>query len=102
MAYWGFLSVFSLLLVFVSVLGFAFQNDPSFQKQVLDSTLRLMPVIGPQISGHIGSLTGSTAALVFGLVGALWTGLCVTLAIGNAFDRVWALPRPRKAGVCEV
>ena len=101
-AYWGFFSVFSLLLVFVSVLGFAFQNDPSFQKQVLDSTLRLMPVIGPQISGHIGSLTGSTAALVFGLVGALWTGLCVTLAIGNAFDRVWAVPRPRKAGVCEV
>ncbi|MGB0091749.1 MAG: hypothetical protein WBP81_04365 [Solirubrobacteraceae bacterium] len=40
-AYWGFFSVFSLLLVFVSILGFGFQNDPSFQRQVLDSTLRL-------------------------------------------------------------
>ena len=61
-AYWGFFSVFSLLLAFVSILGFAFHSDPSFQKQVLDSTLRMMPVIGPQISGHIGSLTGNTLA----------------------------------------
>ena len=27
-AYWGFYSVFALLLVFASVLGFVFQSDP--------------------------------------------------------------------------
>lgn len=96
-AYWAFFSVFSLLLGFVSILGFAFQNDPSFQKQVLDSALRLMPVIGPQISGHVGSLTGSAAALAVGLAGALWTGLGVTLAIGGALDRVWAVPGPDRS-----
>jgi membrane protein len=97
-AYWAFFSVFSLLLAFVSILGFAFQSDPSFQKQVLDSTLRLMPVIGPQISGHVGSLTGSTVALVVGLAGAVWTGLGVTLAIGNALDHLWAVPQPDRHG----
>jgi membrane protein len=97
-AYWGFFSVFSLLLAFVSILGFAFQNDPSFQKQVLNSTLELMPVIGPQISGHTGSLTGSGVALAVGLGGALWTGLGVTLAIGNALDRIWAVPRLDRTG----
>jgi membrane protein len=45
-----------------------------------------MPVIGPQISGHIGSLSGSSVALVVGLAGAVWSGLGVTLAIGNALD----------------
>ena len=97
-AYWGFFSVFSLLLAFVSILGFAFENDPSFQKRVLDSALELMPVIGPQISGHTGTLTGSGVALAIGLVGALWTGLGVTLAIGNALDRIWAVPGPERAG----
>jgi membrane protein len=97
-AYWGFFSVFSLLLAFVSILGFAFQNDPSFQKQVLNSTLELMPVIGPQISGHIGSLTGSGVALAVGLGGAVWTGLGVTLAIGNALDRIWAVPYLDRTG----
>jgi membrane protein len=32
------------------------------------------------------------------LVGALWTGLGVTLAIGNALDRIWAVPHPQRAG----
>jgi membrane protein len=97
-AYWGFFSVFSLLLAFVAILGFALQGDPSLQKQVLDSTLDRMPVIGPQISGHIGSLTGSGAALAVGLAGALWTGLGVTLAMGSALDQLWAVPCLHRSG----
>jgi membrane protein len=97
-AYWGFFSVFALLLVFASVLGFVFQSDPGAQRQLLDSTLERMPVIGPQISGDIGTLTGNGLALAVGIIGALWTGLGVTLAIGNAFDRVWAVPHPQRPG----
>jgi uncharacterized BrkB/YihY/UPF0761 family membrane protein len=97
-AYWGFFSVFALLLVFASILGFLLQSDPGIQRQLLDSTLERMPVIGPQISGDIGSLTGSGVALAVGVVGALWTGLGVTLAIGNALGRIWAVPRVNQAG----
>ena len=38
-AYWGFFSVFALLLVFASILGFVFQSHPDLQRQLLDSTL---------------------------------------------------------------
>ena len=82
-AYWGFFSIFALLLVFTSILGFVFDSNPDLQRQLLDSTLERMPVIGPQISGDIGSLSGSGVALAVGVVGALWTGLGVTLAIGT-------------------
>ena len=97
-AYWGFFSVFAVLLVFASILGFVFQSDPTLQKQLLDSTLERMPVIGPQISGNVGSLTGSGVALAVGLVSALWTGLGVTLAISKALDRTWAVPQVKRAG----
>ncbi|MGZ4664307.1 MAG: YhjD/YihY/BrkB family envelope integrity protein, partial [Frankiaceae bacterium] len=97
-AYWGFFSVFALLLVFASILGFVFQSDPDVQRQLLDSTLERMPVIGAQISGDIGSLTGSGVALAVGVIGALWTGLGVTLAIGDALDRIWAVPPVQRAG----
>ena len=69
-AYWGFFSVFGLLLVFTSMLGFVFQSDPSHQHELLNSTLERMPVIGPQISRDIGTLTGSGVALAVGLTGA--------------------------------
>jgi membrane protein len=75
-----------------------FQSDPGFQRQLIDSTLERMPVIGPQVSGDIGSLTGSGVALALGLAGALWTGLGVTLAIGNALDRIWAVPYVQRPG----
>jgi membrane protein len=97
-AYWGFFSIFALLLVFTSVLGFVFDSNPDLQRQLLDSSLERMPVIGPQISGDIGSLSGSGVALAVGVVGALWTGLGVTLAIGMALDRIWAVPAVARPG----
>ncbi|SCD35283.1 Virulence factor BrkB [Streptomyces sp. DvalAA-14] len=38
-AYYGFLSVFPLLLLLVSVLGFVLHSDPHLQQQVVDSAL---------------------------------------------------------------
>ena len=98
MAYWGFFSVFAVLLVFASILGFVFDNNPGAQQQLLGSTLDRMPVIGPQISGQVGTLTGSGVALAIGLVGGIWTGLGVTLAVGTALDRTWAVPRTHQRG----
>ncbi|MGZ6563349.1 MAG: YihY/virulence factor BrkB family protein [Solirubrobacteraceae bacterium] len=96
--YWGFFSIFALLLVFASILGFVFESNPDLQHQLVNSTLERIPVIGPQISGDIGTLTGSGLALTVGVVGALWTGLGVTLAIGTALDRTWDVPPLKRAG----
>jgi membrane protein len=97
-AYWGFFSVFALLLAFVAILGFLFQGDPSFQQDVRESALEQMPVIGPQISANVRTLAGSGVALAIGVVAALWTGLGATLAFGDALDRLWAVPRVNRAG----
>src|SRR5881227_3929509 len=97
-AIWGFFSVFALLLAFAAILGFALDGNPSFQKQVIDSTLQRMPVVGPQISGDIGSLTGSGAALAIGVGAALWTGLGITVAMTEALDHLWTVPRARRSG----
>jgi membrane protein len=90
--------VFALLLAFVAILGFVFQGDPSFQKEVRDSARAQMPVIGPQVSASIGSPTGSGVALAIGIVAAVWTGLGATLAFGDAQDRLWAVPRLKRNG----
>jgi membrane protein len=93
LAYYAFFSLFPLLLVLVSVLGFVLQGDPSLQEDVLDTALARIPVIGAQLTDDVGSLTGSGVALVVGLAGALWAGLGVTLAMGRAFDTIWDVPR---------
>jgi membrane protein len=92
-AYYAFFSLFPLLLVLVSVLGFVLEGDPTLQDDVLDTALARIPVIGAQLSDDVGSLTGSGVALALGLAGALWAGLGVTLAMGHAFDAIWDVPR---------
>lgn len=88
-AYYAFFSLFPLLLVFVTVLGFVLESNPGAQQDLVDSTLNQIPIIGDQISA--GSLTGSVPALVIGIVGALLSGVGVTLAAQTAFNRVHAV-----------
>jgi membrane protein len=89
-AYYAFFSLFPLLLVLTTILGFVLQGDTSFQNAVEGSVLGQFPVIGDQIKVH--ELTGHVTALAIGLLVALWAGLGVTQAAQNAFDTVWAVP----------
>ncbi|HEX6022627.1 MAG TPA: YihY/virulence factor BrkB family protein [Solirubrobacter sp.] len=92
-AFYGFFSLFPLLLAFVSILGFVLEGDPSLRQEIIDSAVSRIPVIGDQIEDQIQPLTGSGPALVIGLLGALWAGLGVTLALARAFAVIWDVPR---------
>jgi YihY family inner membrane protein len=92
--YYGFFSIFPLLLVLTTVLGFVLQSHPHLEQRIVDSALGQFPVIGPQLS-H-GSLHGSTLALVLGLVAALWAGMGVFLASQNAMNHLWGVPFKRR------
>ena len=97
-AYYAFFSLFPLLLVFVSVLGFVLEDDPGLQADMVDSAVARIPAVGPQVAGQIEPLTGSGPALAIGLATALWAGLGVTLALGRAFEHIWDVPRVERRG----
>jgi membrane protein len=90
-AFYAFSSLFPLLLVFVTVLGFVLAGDPSALHSVKDSVFSRFPVIGPQITDK--TIKGSAAALVIGVLLTLYAGLGVTGAARNAFDHIWGVPR---------
>lgn len=97
-AYYGFFSLFPLLLVLVSVLGFALQGDLELQKRILDSALAQFPVIGEQLRSQFNSLTGNGVVLGIGTVTALWAGLGVTQAAQKAMNTVWGIPTEQRPG----
>jgi YihY family inner membrane protein len=90
--YYGFLSLFPLLLLLASVLGFVLQDDPGLQVRILDSTLSQFPLIRQQLNEPQG-LRGSTAAVVVGGLVALYGALGVAQALQNAVNVSWAIPR---------
>jgi YihY family inner membrane protein len=93
--YYAFLSIFPLLLLGSSILGFVLQGNHELQKHILDSTLARFPVIGQDLRSP-GSLKGSTLAVVVGALGSLYGALGVANAVQNALNTAWAVPRNRR------
>lgn len=93
--YYGFLSLFPLLLLLTSVLGFVLDGRPELQRQILDSTLSQFPVIGDELSDPQG-LQGSVGAIVVGGLVALYGALGVAQAIQNTMYATWSVPRNRR------
>jgi YihY family inner membrane protein len=97
-AYYGFFSLFPLLLVLTSVTGIALQDRPDLQARVLDSALTQFPVVGAQIRENVRSIEGSGLSVVLGLALALWAGLGGVRAAQVAMNTVWDVPRKRRPG----
>ncbi|HET7398113.1 MAG TPA: YhjD/YihY/BrkB family envelope integrity protein, partial [Intrasporangium sp.] len=93
-AHYGFLSLFPLLLLLTSVLGFALQGNPDLQHQILTSTLSQFPVIGDQL--RTTGLTGSGTGLVIGLLGSVYGGLGVAQAVQHVMNVAWGVPVHRR------
>ena len=95
-AYYGFFSLFPLLLVFVTILGLVLRDNPSLQQSIVDSALANFPVIGAQISRNVRALAGSGLELGIGIALTVWSGLRVAKAVQSAMNTVWNVPHKRR------
>ena len=96
LAYYGFFSLFPLLLVAVTLLGILLRNNPELQDKLLDSALTQFPIIGDEIRKNVHGLGKAGAGFFIGIAGALWGGLGGLKALQTAMDHVWDIPVRRQ------
>ena len=90
--YYGFLSLFPLLLVLSTTLRLVLRDHPELADELLGSTLARFPVVGTEITATVHPLEGPVVALIVGGLLALYGGLGFTASVGHAFDQMWAVP----------
>src|SRR3954447_20765793 len=73
-AYYAIFSIFPLLLVLSTLLGFVLHGHPEWQGDVTNSALKNLPLVHIQTTNPQG---GNIAALVVGAAISLWSGLGV-------------------------
>ncbi len=95
-AYRAFFSLFPLLLLMTTILGYVLAGNEELHKEVVNSTLSQFPIIGDQLKG--GTLTGSGVALAVGIVGSVLAGLGVVLETEQTFNRCWGVPKTAERG----
>ncbi len=96
LAYYAFLSIFPLLLVFTTVLAYVLHGDPRLQERLLHSALVEFPVIGDQLKTQ--GLHGHWYVLVVSAAISLWGARGVATAAQNAWNSVWNVPYARRPG----
>jgi YihY family inner membrane protein len=98
-AYYGFFSLFPLLLAFVTILSFALSGNPALQQRIEGTALAQLPVVGAEVSRNVHTLHGSGLALVLALVLSIWAGLGVVRVMENGLNAVWNVPFHRRSGL---
>jgi inner membrane protein YhjD len=92
-AYYGFLSLFPLLLLLFTVLGLVAGHDRAFATSVEQSALSQFPVVGKDLGKSITTLRhNSVPGLVVGVLGLTWGAQGAIQAGQYAMAEVWNVP----------
>jgi membrane protein len=97
-AYYAFVSIFPLLLVFVTVLDIVLRDHPALRARLIDSALADYPVIGDQIKSNLHSYNKTGVALLIGIVLIFLGARGVANAMQNALNSVWEVPKAHRPG----
>lgn len=97
--YYGFLAIFPLLLLAVTILGLMAGGSRRILNDVLSSTLAQFPIIGNELEKNIHGLrSGSPFGLTIGLLGLIWGSLGASQAGIYAMSQIWNIPQVDRLG----
>lgn len=97
LAFFGFLSVFPLLLAATTVLGFVLENNEELREDLVEGALSDIPGLSTDIAD--GTIQGNTWALVLGLAAAIWSSTKAFVGLQGALDDTWEIDVDDRAGL---
>jgi YihY family inner membrane protein len=90
--YYGFLSIFPLLLAAFTIVAYALSGDTAAIRS-LESHIGGYPIIGPAATQLEGKhLQGSPLALTLGLILLIWGSMGLANAAQHAMGEIWNVP----------
>jgi YihY family inner membrane protein len=84
-----FMGMLPLLVVVLTVLGWAIDGSERLQRAVLDSTMSQFPVIGRRLQDDVTGLAPSGPWVALAVVGLLWTAAGIYHSVQLALNKVW-------------
>jgi YihY family inner membrane protein len=99
MAYYGFLSLFPLLLLLITIVGLATGGSTSATQRVEHSALSQFPVIGSHLGSNIHALHDRAGlGLAIGIIGLILGAQGVIQSAQYAMAQVWNVPLAERPG----
>lgn len=97
LTYYGFLSLFPLLLVATFITGFIAQHNAHLRVRLLDDITNYFPIVGEQLRQNIHNTHKTGLAFIAGLLTALYGTRGVANATRRMLDIAWAVPKRKRS-----
>jgi YihY family inner membrane protein len=98
LTYYGFLSLFPLLLVVTTLAGTLASSHPVQQQDIIRSVTNYFPVLGAQLSDHIHTLHKNGIALAVGVIFIVYGARGVAAAFRRSVQNIWQVPAAQRPG----
>jgi YihY family inner membrane protein len=96
--YYGFLSIFPMLLAAFTIAAYVLAGDKS-AITTIEHHLGTYPIIGPAVTDLAGQrLQGSPVALIVGVLGLIWGAQGLAQAAEYTMNEAWNIPARDRAG----
>lgn len=94
--FYGFLAVFPLLLVFMTLVSLAAGPHTQTEKELVDSALAQFPIVGKQLQQNIRALNrGEPLLFMVSALGFLWGAFGITSWLQRASAAMWGVTHVR-------
>lgn len=97
LTYYGFLSLFPLLMVLTTITENFGGHNPEIEKAILDGAVSYFPVMGDELANNINSLNGNNFALLVGILFTLYGARGVADVFQRGMQKVWGIKKPIKS-----
>jgi YihY family inner membrane protein len=101
-SYYGFFSLYPLLVVFATVATWVFEDRPETLQRVLQALWSKVPfasgTLSAEVEEQVRSLDGHSPTLILSLIVTLWGGVGVVRVLQDAVNTIWGVPRFRRPG----
>ncbi len=98
LTYYGFLSLFPLLLVFTTVVQLAFSGNSHFKQRIINGATTYFPIVGRQLQSSVQGTTKSGLALFLALLFTFYGARGAANAFRNTANNLWRIPRQKRSG----
>lgn len=96
LTYYGFLSLFPLLLLLTTLTNNIIGNNPHLQETLLKSITNYFPLLGNQLAEHVHGLHRNGLALAAGILFTLYGARGVADAFRKGVQEVWGVPKSQR------
>jgi YihY family inner membrane protein len=97
MTFYGFLALFPLLVIALTIIGHLAAADPELEDALMEGVLGQVPIVGDMIEDDVSALQAGGLGFLVGLVGLFWGATGIYNSGQLAMSQIWnveGLERP--------